>query len=114
MVFAGRIGAGFTDDAEVIAGVRHILPVVMALYCLTGAQMMVATWFQALGDARRAALLALARPYLFSLPLVFLLPLVFGELGIWLATPVAEAMLLGLLVTVMLRLARRGGLPEAA
>jgi len=112
-LFAGPIGAGFTPDPKVIAEVRHILPVVMGLYCLSGAQLMVATWFQALGDARRAALLALARPYLFSLPMIFLLPLVFGETGIWLATPVSEAMLLVLLTVVLLRLSSRGGLPGA-
>ena len=84
------VGAMFVDDAGVIGEVARILPMVIATLFLFGPQMMVATCFQAIGDAPRAGLLGLSRTYLFGLPLTGLLPFLLGEPGIWLAGPVAE------------------------
>ena len=58
--------------------------------------MMIGAYFQAIGDAPRAALLGLSRTYLFALPLTFLLPFRFGEPGIWYAGVVAEVLVLAL------------------
>lgn len=108
MGFAAPIGALFVSDPRVIAEVAAILPVMVTLYALTGPHMMVAAWFQALGDAPRAALLGLAKPYLFTLPLTVLLPHLFGARAIWWAMPGAEA-LLALLTLAVLRHAVRAG-----
>ncbi len=56
--------------------------------------LMISNYFQALGEVRSSAFLALSRTYLFAIPLTFLLPLVFGESGIWLATPIADLLLI--------------------
>lgn len=108
MGFAAPIGALFVSDPRVIVEVAAILPVMVTLYALTGPHMMVAAWFQALGDAPRAALLGLAKPYLFTLPLTVLLPHLFGARAIWWAMPGAEA-LLALLTLAVLRHAVRAG-----
>ncbi|ASP36276.1 MATE family efflux transporter [Labrenzia sp. VG12] len=102
------IGLAFVDDADVIREVGRILPVMVAMYFAAGPLFVVATYFQALGDARRAALLSLVKPYAFLLPLLVLLPLGFGELGIWLAGPVAEGLLIGLTVVTLMEAARGG------
>ena len=70
---------------------------------------MVATYFQAIGNAGLAALLGLAKPYLFALPATFLLPLWLGERGIWLARPVADILLLVLTGFVVVRFTWRKG-----
>ena len=103
---APRLGAVFVDDPQIVAQVARILPITTATMFLFGPLMMVATHFQAIGDAPRAGLLGLSRTYLFGLPLTLLLPLVWGEIGIWLAGPVAECLVLGLTVWVLWR--RRG------
>ncbi len=107
-LFSHQVGFAFVDDPGVAAEVGRILPVIMALYFVAGPLFMVATYFQALGDAARAALLSLAKPYGFFLPLVFLMPVYFGEGGIWLSSPLAELMLL-VVTLVMLGITARTG-----
>lgn len=92
----GRIAGLFVADASVIAAVTRIMPIMAALYILSGPLMVIAGSFQAIGDARRAALLSLAKPYLFTMPLVLVLTTLLGEKGIWFATPAADALLLAL------------------
>ncbi|WP_111428789.1 MATE family efflux transporter [Rhodobacteraceae bacterium DSL-40] len=106
MGFAAPIGGLFVADPRVIAEVAAILPVMVTLYVLTGPHMMVAAWFQALGDAPRAALLGLAKPYLFTLPLIVLLPHLLGPRAIWWAMPGAEALLALLTLAVLWRAIR--------
>lgn len=109
-VFAGQIGGVFVDDLGVAREVARILPVIIALFFIAGPLVMIAAYFQAIGDARRAAILSLSKPYLFAIPLTLLLPLPFGEIGIWVASPIAEALMLVLTVCVLAETARRSAL----
>jgi len=86
------------------------MPRVVTLYLLSGPLIMVAAHFQAIGDAPRAAVLGLSKPYIFALPLTFVLPLLFGAQAIWWVSPAAEAMLAGLAGLVLFQIARRGSL----
>lgn len=105
-VFAAQIGAAFVDDPIVIAEVARILPVLSAGFCVAGPLMMISMHFQAIGDAGRAAILGLSKPYLFAIPLTFVLAGTVGETGIWLAAPLAELLLLALTGLVLAQLAR--------
>ena len=106
----GPIAAAFVEDEAVIAEVVRILPIMTSVFFLMGPLMMMAAYFQAIGAAARAALLGLTKPYVFAIPLTFLLPVGFGEIGVWLAGPLAELMLLGLTALVLWRGARIDGL----
>jgi Na+-driven multidrug efflux pump len=77
------------------------LPIMTGVFFLMGPLMMVATYFQAIGSMGKAAILGLTKAYAFAIPLTFLLPVWIGEIGIWLAGPLAEVMLLGLTVVVL-------------
>ena len=103
MVIPGQIASAFVEDTAVIAEVARILPVMTSAFFLVGPLMMIATYFQAIGFAGKAALLGLAKPYVFAIPLTFLLPVWFGEIGIWFAGPFAEVMMLGLTAVVLWR-----------
>jgi Na+-driven multidrug efflux pump len=107
-ISAANIGRAFVDDPAVVAEVARILPVVIALFFLSGPLMMIASYFQSIGDASRAALLGLAKPYLFAIPLTFALAGWFGEPGVWRAGPLAEALLLALTLVVLAANARHG------
>ena len=104
--FPGQIGAAFVNDPAVIDEVARILPVIVATFVLAGPLLMLSMHFQAIGDAGRAALLGLAKPYLFAIPLTFLLAGTVGEIGIWLSGPVADLLLVGMTVLVLGHLAR--------
>ena len=81
--------------------VARILPMTVALYVVAGPVMILSGYFQAIGDAKRAILLSIARTYAFAIPLTLGLPHLMGERGIWLAGPAAE-LLMVLLVSVLL------------
>ncbi|ROS05656.1 putative MATE family efflux protein [Sinobacterium caligoides] len=95
------LGLWFVDNVDISREVANILPKLMLVYFLLGPSMMLSIFFQSIGDTRRAMLLSLAKPYLFSLPLTIILSSWFGVLGIWYAAPVAETLSLLLIVGVL-------------
>jgi putative MATE family efflux protein len=101
-----QIASAFVSDAAVISEVTRILPIMTSVFFLMGPLMMVASYFQAIGSAVTAAILGLSKAYVFAIPLTFLLPIWFGEIGVWYAGPLAEVMLLGLTVSVLWRMAQ--------
>jgi putative MATE family efflux protein len=101
-----QIASAFVDDAAVIEEVARILPVMTCVFFLMGPLMMIASYFQAIGSATKAAILGLTKPYAFAIPLTFLLPVWFGEIGIWFAGPLAEIMLFALTVLVLWKAAQ--------
>ena len=104
--FAHPIALLFVDDGRVAAEVARIMPVMLAMFFAAGPLAMIATYFQAIGDAGRAAVLGLAKPYAFATPLIFLLALAYGEQGIWLAGPAAEILMLCLTAIILMGSAR--------
>ena len=71
--------------------------------------MFLSGYFQSIGEAGKAGILGLGRTYLFSIPLLFALPHVFGETGIWMAAPTADIAMVGLIAVVLgVNAARRG------
>lgn len=105
-VAAPHIGAFFVDDPKVISEVARILPLITIVFFLTGPLMMIGTHFQACGDASRAAILSLTKPYLFAIPLTFLMANIWGEIGIWLSGPSSEILMLAVTIYVLSRLSR--------
>jgi len=103
LAFRNSLGGLFVADAAVIGEVGRILPFYAALYFTMGPTMMLAGYLQSIGDAKRSAVLSVARTYLFAIPLTFALPLVMGETGIWAALPAADLMLVLITVVILTR-----------
>ncbi|HWT60699.1 MAG TPA: MATE family efflux transporter [Rhizobium sp.] len=108
-LLAGRLGAVFVANPAIVAEVRRILPWTIAAYFLFGQMLILSSYFQSIGDAPRAAIFGLSRPYLFTLPLTFLLPFAFGEQGIWMVPVFAEAGMFILAFLVLSQNARHRG-----
>jgi putative MATE family efflux protein len=98
-----RVGFAFVDDPATVAEVARILPLITMMLFAAGPIAVLSSYFQAIGEPGRAAILSLSRTYLYALPLTFLLPFVFGETGIWLAGPVAEILAVATALAVLLR-----------
>ncbi|BBM02368.1 MATE family efflux transporter [Microbulbifer sp. GL-2] len=109
ILLKGSLGALFVSDQQIIAEVARILPMMTMVYFLAGPLIMISTFFQAIGDAKHAAILGLAKTYFFVLPLIFILPLIAGEVGIWYAMPIAEVMQLILTAFVLYQRGRNHG-----
>tara|TARA_R110000751_G_scaffold271365_2_gene371335 strand:- start:176002 stop:177480 length:1479 start_codon:yes stop_codon:yes gene_type:complete len=107
LLFADVIAYGFVDDAAIASETGRILPYMFLLFFLFGPTMMLASYFQATGDAKRSAFMNLSRTYLFALPLTFALPFLLGELGVWVAGPVAELLMLGMTVFLLIQVRRK-------
>jgi putative MATE family efflux protein len=104
-----QIGFIFVDDYAIVSEIARILPYTVITMIIFGPMMMIGCYFQAIGDAPRAALLGLSRTYLFALPLTFLLPFWFGEPGIWYAGIAAELLVLMTTALVLAHRQRAGG-----
>ena len=52
--------------------------------------MFAAYIFTAFGDGKRASIISLARTFVFMIACIEGLPLLIGEIGLWLSVPVAE------------------------
>ena len=116
LLFRNQLGAIFVDDPAVAAELGQIIPVYIACYFTTGPMMMIANYFQSLGDVRRSAVLSLARTYLFAVPLTFVLPLLWGVDGIWFAVPMADILLVSVTAIVLINRSKglKWGLFKAA
>ncbi len=108
-LIARHLGAVFVGDAVIVAEVGRILPWTIGAYFLFGQMIVLSSYFQSIGDAKRGAIFGLSRPYLFTLPLTFLLPFIFGERGIWMVPVFAEAGMFALAWLVLSRNARDRG-----
>ncbi|WP_163528438.1 MATE family efflux transporter [Halobacillus ihumii] len=80
----------FTGDPTVINSGAHAMRIMFAMSFLIGVQVVSGGLYQALGMAKPALILSMARQVLFLIPLVLLLPNFFGVTGVWLAFPLAD------------------------
>jgi putative MATE family efflux protein len=82
----------FTTNNELIVLAAHAAKRVFFAKYLIGFIMVGSTVFQATGKALQAFVTAIARPALFLLPLVFILPNYWQLDGVWLAFPITDVL----------------------
>jgi Na+-driven multidrug efflux pump len=69
---------------------------------------MIATnFFQSLGMVRKSIILSLSRQILFLLPLLFVLPTIFGADGVWASFPISDGIATIMTVFMLGRLFRK-------
>ncbi|GAI41085.1 unnamed protein product, partial [marine sediment metagenome] len=84
----------FTSESEIIEKGVPIIRVVISMIPLIGIQIVAAALFQSLGKAVPSLILSLLRQVLLFIPLVIILPRVFGLglMGIWISYPIADVL----------------------
>ncbi len=85
------------DSATMPVAIKG-LRIYVAMLPVVGINLMGSAFFQSVAKARIAIFLGLGRQFLFLIPAVLLLPLLFGLTGTWVSVPVADA--LSVIVTV--------------
>jgi putative MATE family efflux protein len=93
----------FTTDPLVIEKTPAAMRWVFAATPIIAIQLIGAAYFQAIGKATPALLLTLSRQGFFFIPLIFILPLWYGELGVWIAFPVSDVLSTSLTAYVLYR-----------
>lgn len=89
-LFPYAVARIFTTDEALVALSANGLRIVFLLFPFVGFQMVVSTFFQSIGDAKKAIFLSLSRQIVFLLPLLLILPNFFGLNGIWYSLPVSD------------------------
>lgn len=103
MFFPGLLIQIFTDDPALIAMGKSALRIMFAMAFTVGLQLVAGGVFQALGKAKEAFVISMARQILFLIPLLLLLPPLIGLNGVWLAFPLADLFSFALTVWLIFR-----------
>ncbi len=82
----------FTTDSELITVGGYAAKRIWLVLYLIGSMMVGSIVFQAMGKAVQSFVTAIARPALFLLPLIFILPRFLQIEGVWLAFPITDVL----------------------
>ncbi len=93
----------FTDDPEIIKNGAIPLRLIALLAPLWGFPILGGAFFQAIGRARPALVLNLARQLVLFIPAVILLPMYFGLLGVWISWPLTDFLSVLLVIGFLVR-----------
>ncbi len=90
MFFADDIVRIFTQNKSVVAQTPPAMRWVFAATPIVALQLIGAAYFQAIGKAVPAFLLTLSRQGFIFIPLILILPLYYGQTGVWISFPLAD------------------------
>ena len=94
-----QFGAIFVHDKKIILMISKGLLIFAPEFILMGINVIASMYFTALGKAKESALISSLRGLIILLILTFIFPAFFGITGVWIISPLTEA--LTMIVTVM-------------
>lgn len=80
----------FTSDSQLIGFSAKGLRMLTLAFPLVGFQMVSSNFFQCLGMVNKAILLSMSRQLLFLIPCIYILPLLWGNIGVWASFPISD------------------------
>ena len=110
VLFKEKLLEIFNADPEYREMGKTALTIMVLGTPLIGINVVTTTLFQALGQAKPAFLLSMSRQLLFLIPLVIVLPHLYGLVGVWAAFPISDFlafMLSGLMLFRIYRLFKK-------
>lgn len=110
VLFKEKLLEIFNADPEYLEMGKTALTIMVLGTPLIGINVVTTTLFQALGQAKPAFLLSMSRQFLFLIPLVIVLPHLYGLVGVWAAFPISDFlafMLSGLMLFRIYRLFKK-------
>ena len=107
-IFVSEDGTG--SATELIEASARGLRILVLMLPIVGFNIVAGNFFQHIGKPKRAILLSVARQMLFIIPLLFILPPIFGVDGVWISIPIADFVstaLAGVLLALQIRKLRQ-------
>lgn len=92
VLFASTLVSIFTKEPELIEAAPMAMIIVFIAAPVFGLQLIGAAYYQAIGQAKPALWLTLARQGLFLIPLVLILPGIWGIDGVWYSFPISDVL----------------------
>ena len=108
--FPHLVAGMFTDDPTLLSVAEMGLKISLLAFPIAGFQIVSSGFFQYIGKPQKAILLSLTRQLLFLVPLLAVLPDLYGTMGVWASMPIADclaAFLAGVLLFFQIRKMRR-------
>lgn len=96
IIFSGALVGIFTKEQALLQAAPRAMIIVFIAAPVFGLQLIGAAYYQAIGQAKPALWLTLARQGLFLIPLVLVLPGIWGIDGIWYSFPISDMLSAGL------------------
>jgi putative MATE family efflux protein len=90
--FPYAVVSAFTSDETLTGIAAPGLRIVLLFFPIVGFQMVTSNFFQSIGMPAKAIFMSLTRQVLFLLPLLLILPPLFGVNGVWYSMPAADLM----------------------
>jgi len=91
-IFAPQLIGIFSDDPELMAIAVPAMRIIVSALVIVGPSILFITTFQGLSKGKDALILSLARQFIFLVPLLLLLPRIWGINGIWLSLPISDTL----------------------
>ena len=107
LALPGQILQLFGVEASLIAQGVGYFRLFYISFVLYGVMVMAVTFFQAIGDGKKASLIVLGRQLVVFVPLALLLPQWLGIAGVWLAQPLVDTVIILLGVWLMIKEIRK-------
>ncbi len=92
VLFPAAIASMFMQDAAQISCAVVCLRITALMFWIVGYQIVVTNFFQSLGMAAKSVFLSLTRQIIFMIPMLLILPPVWGLNGVWACFPVCDFM----------------------
>ena len=102
----------FLKNKELISLGRTNSMLAISLFPLSAIMIINLTLFQALGKAKYAGMLVIARQFLLYIPAVLILPLFFGTRGVWISSPIIDTLVTVLSAFIVIKLFKKDLSPK--
>ncbi len=89
-LFPKAIVGVFTSDAELSTRAIEGMKIVFMFFPIVGFQMVTSNFFQSIGMAGKSIFLSLTRQVLLLIPMLLILPSIFGVNGVWYSMPFSD------------------------
>ena len=100
-LFPVSLARCFTSNEQLIALTAQGIRIVLISFPLVGGQIVVSSFFQAIGMPKVAIFLSISRQIIFLIPALFIVPYFWGLDGVWMACPLSDLLAFILTMTVL-------------
>lgn len=83
MLIPKTVVSAFTSDPDLIEKAAKGVRIIVIAFPLIGINLVTSNFFQSIGKPKRSIFLSLSRQLIFLSPLLYILPLIMGESGVW-------------------------------
>lgn len=90
MFFPRLFASAFTRDAELLDIAANGIRLGLLSFPVVGFQIVAGSFFQSIGQAKKAIIQSLSRQILFLVPALLILPELFGLTGVWISMPISD------------------------